>query len=69
MNILLFASVAALLCFTEGFKVLVVFPVPGKSHSILGNGYVRHLLNAGHEVSHLLIIPGYTAMIVERTIC
>lgn len=34
----------------SAFKILLVFPVPGRSHAILGEGYVRHLLNDGHEV-------------------
>lgn len=36
---------------SDAYKFLVIFPVPGKSHNILGNGVVRHLLDAGHEVS------------------
>nr|XP_032522320.1 uncharacterized protein LOC116773877 [Danaus plexippus plexippus] len=39
--------------YCDGYNVLVVFPVPGKSHSILGEGYVRYLLDAGHEVTYL----------------
>uniref|UniRef100_A0A2A4J6T0 UDP-glucuronosyltransferase n=1 Tax=Heliothis virescens TaxID=7102 RepID=A0A2A4J6T0_HELVI len=39
------------------YKILVVFPYPGTSHSILGEGYVRHLLRAGHEVTYLTAIP------------
>ncbi|CAG9793378.1 unnamed protein product [Diatraea saccharalis] len=34
-------------------KVLVLFPFPSKSHSILGDGVVRHLIKAGHEVTGL----------------
>ncbi|XP_061379749.1 UDP-glucosyltransferase 2-like [Danaus plexippus] len=41
------------LAYCDGYNVLVVFPVPGKSHSILGEGYVRYLLDAGHEVTYL----------------
>ncbi|XP_023949334.1 UDP-glycosyltransferase UGT5-like isoform X1 [Bicyclus anynana] len=40
-----------------GYKVLAVFPMPGKSHSILGEGYVRHLLAAGHEVTYITPFP------------
>ncbi|PZC82952.1 hypothetical protein B5X24_HaOG200270 [Helicoverpa armigera] len=39
------------------YKILVVFPYPGTSHSILGEGYVRHLLRAGHQVTYLTAIP------------
>ncbi|CAG9793374.1 unnamed protein product [Diatraea saccharalis] len=34
-------------------KVLVLFPFPSKSHSILGDGVVRHLIKAGHEVTYI----------------
>ncbi|CAK1594079.1 unnamed protein product [Parnassius mnemosyne] len=39
------------------YKILLVFPVPGRSHAILGEGYVRHLLNDGHEVTYIAPIP------------
>ncbi|CAG5053486.1 unnamed protein product [Parnassius apollo] len=42
---------------SEAFKVLLVFPFPSRSHSILGEGYVRHLLNAGHEVTYISPYP------------
>lgn len=32
------------------YKILVAFPFPSSSHGILGDGFVRHLLGAGHEV-------------------
>ncbi|KAL4706382.1 hypothetical protein ACJJTC_018481 [Scirpophaga incertulas] len=40
-------------CCVESYKVLVVFPFPGKSHAILGDGVVRLLLKAGHEVTYI----------------
>ncbi|XP_032522319.2 UDP-glucosyltransferase 2-like [Danaus plexippus] len=60
MLVAIVARVATLLLILyncDAFKVLLVFPVPGKSHSILGEGYVRHLLSAGHEVTYLTPIP------------
>ncbi|KOB76026.1 UDP-glycosyltransferase UGT40Q1 [Operophtera brumata] len=39
------------------YKILVFFPYPGKSHTILGNGFVTHLLNAGHNVTYVTPIP------------
>ncbi|XP_026735538.1 UDP-glucuronosyltransferase 2B15-like [Trichoplusia ni] len=39
------------------YKILVAFPYPGKSHSILGEGFVRHLLNGGHEVTYITPVP------------
>ncbi|XP_063536632.1 UDP-glycosyltransferase UGT5-like [Cydia strobilella] len=41
-----------------GYRILVVFPLPvGKSHSILGEGVVRHLLAAGHDVTYITGVP------------
>ncbi|KAG6458615.1 UDP-glucosyltransferase 2-like [Manduca sexta] len=37
--------------FCDAYRILVVFPLPGKSHSILGFGVVNHLLKAGHDVT------------------
>ncbi|KAJ8711851.1 hypothetical protein PYW08_008805 [Mythimna loreyi] len=51
MTLLLLVS--AILACSESAKILVVFPGPSKSHGILGDGYVRHLLNAGHEVTYI----------------
>lgn len=41
---------AFLVSLSNAYKILVVFPIPGASHSILGQGYVKLLLKAGHEV-------------------
>lgn len=32
------------------FRILLVFPMPTRSHATLGEGYVNRLLDAGHEV-------------------
>nr|ANI22000.1 UDP-glycosyltransferase 40D3 [Spodoptera exigua] len=37
----------------DAAKILVVFPMPSRSHGNLGDGVVRHLLNAGHEVTYI----------------
>ncbi|KAJ8709291.1 hypothetical protein PYW07_009117 [Mythimna separata] len=42
-----------LLACSEAAKILVVFPMPSRSHGNLGDGYVRHLLKAGHEVTYI----------------
>ncbi|CAG4959437.1 unnamed protein product [Colias eurytheme] len=55
LKCLVFIYLLCELC--SAYKVLVIFPLPGKSHSILGEGYVRHLVNAGHEVTYLTAIP------------
>ncbi|XP_028166367.1 UDP-glucuronosyltransferase 2B15-like isoform X1 [Ostrinia furnacalis] len=41
----------------EGYKVLVAFPLPVRSLNLLGEGLVRHLLNAGHEVTYITAYP------------
>ncbi|KAG6462892.1 UDP-glycosyltransferase, partial [Manduca sexta] len=46
----------------SAYNVLVAFPYPGKSHSILGEGYVKLLLEAGHDVTYItpfLIKPSH----------
>lgn len=34
-----------------GSRVLVVFPIPSRSHTVLGDSIVKILLGAGHEVT------------------
>ncbi|CAG9830651.1 unnamed protein product [Diabrotica balteata] len=36
---------------TNGYKVLLVFPVPAKSHYMLGNTLAKGLVAAGHDVT------------------
>ncbi|XP_059051876.1 UDP-glycosyltransferase UGT5-like [Achroia grisella] len=57
LTILLILLLISILSYVCSYKILVVFPYPGKSHTILGNGYVRHLLKAGHEVTYITSIP------------
>nr|XP_034836075.1 UDP-glucuronosyltransferase 2B2-like [Maniola hyperantus] len=40
---------------TNAYKLLVVSPIPGKSHSILGEGMAESLANAGHEVTYITV--------------
>lgn len=47
-----FLFILPLVPFTEGYKILVVAPMATSSHAILGDGLVRHLLNAGHEITY-----------------
>ncbi|CAH0596438.1 unnamed protein product [Chrysodeixis includens] len=44
-----------LLCLygSEAHKILAVFPLPSKSHGILGDNMIKHLLDAGHEVTYI----------------
>ncbi|KAJ8711856.1 hypothetical protein PYW08_008810 [Mythimna loreyi] len=57
MKLLVLMSLVYLLGSTEALKVLVLFPYAVKSLSILGTGAVRHLLNAGHEVTYITVYP------------
>ncbi|KOB69167.1 UDP-glycosyltransferase UGT40L1 [Operophtera brumata] len=52
--ILLFCG---LLSATEALRILVVFPIASKSHNILGQGLAKHLLEAGHEVVYITLMP------------
>ncbi|KAH9636330.1 hypothetical protein HF086_012595 [Spodoptera exigua] len=49
---LLFFVVVSL-CSCDAYKILAVFPMPSPSHGILGDNMVKHLLNAGHEVTYI----------------
>ncbi|XP_063374407.1 UDP-glucosyltransferase 2-like [Cydia amplana] len=39
------------------YEILVIFPEPTKSHGILGDGYVRNLLDANHKVTYITPFP------------
>ncbi|CAK1545461.1 unnamed protein product [Leptosia nina] len=54
---MLIVTLLAFLSICDGYRVLLFFPIPGKSHSILGEAYIRHLVNAGHEVTYITPIP------------
>ncbi|CAK1545460.1 unnamed protein product [Leptosia nina] len=41
----------------ESYKILVPMILPGKSHGILGEGFVQHLLSGGHEVTYITPFP------------
>lgn len=47
-------------------KVLVVFPVPDRPHSDLGDALVRTLLAGGHEVTCYFIDMLYCGVVVPR---
>ncbi|XP_045487122.1 uncharacterized protein LOC111000247 [Pieris rapae] len=49
--LLIYASVSV------AHRVLVFFPLPSKSHSLLGYAIVDNLLAAGHEVVHITSFP------------
>ncbi|XP_026325369.1 uncharacterized protein LOC113234285, partial [Hyposmocoma kahamanoa] len=39
------------LTIAHSYKILCVFPIPSKSHNMLGKGVVHSLLKAGHEIT------------------
>ncbi|XP_063832427.1 UDP-glucosyltransferase 2-like [Ostrinia nubilalis] len=49
--------VLGVICCADAYKILVVFPFPIRSLNNLGEGYVRHLLKAGHEVTFITAFP------------
>ncbi|KAJ0172123.1 hypothetical protein K1T71_012096 [Dendrolimus kikuchii] len=57
LTVLLMFIITLLLNLCSAYKILVVFPNTSKSHGILGEGYVRHLLNAGHEITYIASVP------------
>ncbi|CAH0731744.1 unnamed protein product, partial [Brenthis ino] len=57
-TIILIALVLILMAtWSQAFRLLVFFPIYSKSHSILGQGVVSRLLEAGHEVVHITSFP------------
>ncbi|XP_072933222.1 UDP-glucosyltransferase 2-like [Epargyreus clarus] len=55
-KVLLVHSLLSLL-YCDAYKILLVFPVPSRSHSILGEGYVKLLAQAGHEITYITPMP------------
>nr|QIK00374.1 UDP-glycosyltransferase [Xylotrechus quadripes] len=51
MNYLLVLLVVCSICATQCSRILIVFPMPAKSHYILGNTLARTLAEAGHDVT------------------
>ncbi|KAM3962076.1 UDP-glucosyltransferase 2-like [Aphomia sociella] len=55
MNVFIFFVL--LLSSVECYKILVSFPLPVRSLGILGEGFVKNLINAGHEVTYITVFP------------
>ncbi|XP_046972134.1 UDP-glucosyltransferase 2-like [Vanessa cardui] len=53
---LVLTSVLSSLYLSNAYKILLVSPFPGKSHSILAEGVLNHLSRAGHEVTYVAAI-------------
>ncbi|XP_050682427.1 UDP-glucosyltransferase 2-like isoform X1 [Leptidea sinapis] len=41
----------------DSYKILLISPLPGKSHVILSDGIAKYLANAGHEVTYITAMP------------
>ncbi|XP_050355009.1 UDP-glucosyltransferase 2-like [Nymphalis io] len=55
---LVVVSIISSLYLSNAYKILFISPLPGKSHSILGEGIIKHLSLAGHEVTYIAsIVP------------
>lgn len=50
----------ALFCETNAYKLLLVSPLPGKSHAILADAMVELLNSAGHEVNNVSLFKENT---------
>ncbi|XP_045503921.1 UDP-glucosyltransferase 2-like [Colias croceus] len=49
--------ITTLVAVSEGYKILVVYPFPSRSHSILGDGVVDALAKAGHQITYITAFP------------
>ncbi|XP_045503982.1 UDP-glycosyltransferase UGT5-like [Colias croceus] len=49
--------ITTLITFCSGYKIMVVFPIASRSHSILGDRVVSLLAKTGHEVTYLTPFP------------
>ncbi|XP_047511764.1 UDP-glucosyltransferase 2-like isoform X6 [Pieris napi] len=57
MALTLLGLILLVIGFCEPYKILVISPMPGKSHAILGDGVIKHLLKARHQVSYVTAFP------------
>ncbi|XP_059057616.1 UDP-glucosyltransferase 2-like [Achroia grisella] len=53
----LFVTIAVFSSISDAYKILVIFPLPSRSHGILGVNVVNHLLQAGHEITYITPFP------------
>lgn len=57
MKLLISNVLLSFLYYTESYRILVCYPFPVKSLSILGAATVKYLLNDGHEVTYITSFP------------
>ncbi|KAJ0172132.1 hypothetical protein K1T71_012105 [Dendrolimus kikuchii] len=56
-NYLLIALICVNWGICDAYRILAVFPIPGKSHGILADAFADTLLEAGHEVTLVTAFP------------
>lgn len=71
-NLRIFLAISALVTFCNGYKLLVLAPMNGKSHFLYIQSFVRAMLERGHEVTYLtsnslnhLKLTNYTEVLIE----
>ncbi|CAB3238630.1 unnamed protein product [Arctia plantaginis] len=57
MKVYILVLLLSLFGFISSYKILVIYPLPVKSLSILGHSVVKHLVNDGHEVTFITTHP------------
>ncbi|VVC96889.1 unnamed protein product [Leptidea sinapis] len=57
MNWLLYLVACLAACGCQAYKILVVYPMPSRSHSILGDGIVDALAETSHEITYITPFP------------
>lgn len=71
-NLQFLVAFSLFLTLCNGYKVLFIAPMNGKSHFLFMSSFVKELLNRGHEVTYLtsitlkhLNLANYTEILVE----
>ncbi|KAG7309345.1 hypothetical protein JYU34_005292 [Plutella xylostella] len=56
LNVIIVLLTVLVQC-SSSYKLLCFFPFPSRSHANLGEGFVKYLLNDGHEITYVTPIP------------
>ncbi|CAH2227174.1 jg14577 [Pararge aegeria aegeria] len=55
--VLFLLTILTTVSFSNAYRILIVAPTNSKSHAILSEGLVKHLIEAGHEITYIPAIP------------
>ncbi|XP_052744406.1 UDP-glucosyltransferase 2 [Bicyclus anynana] len=55
--VLFVLAILSAVCMSEAYRILLTVATPSKSHGILAEGLIRHLTEAGHEITYIFCIP------------